>query len=97
MSLVRLEPSARKKWVAVFSDGSKVHFGGRGCMDYTMYHERDGETTARAKRRAYIERHRVNESWDDPKMPGTLSRYILWEYPTVTKAVRMYKKRFAKT
>lgn len=64
-------------------------------MDYTMYYERDGKDIARAKRRAYIKRHRVNESWKNPRMPGTLSRYILWEFPTLTKAVRMYRKRFS--
>lgn len=96
MPLVRLEPSPRKKWIAVFSDGSRVHFGGRGCMDYTLYYARDGKDFANKKRRAYIKRHRVNESWKDPKKPGTLSRYILWEHPTIKKAVEMYKKRFSK-
>jgi hypothetical protein len=32
--------------------------------------------------------------WNDPFSPSTLSRYILWEYPTLKIAVRQYKKRF---
>lgn len=90
--LVALNPSERKKWVAIFSDGTRVHFGGRGCMDYTLYYKQFGPEVARKKRLAYIKRHRVNEDWNDPKAPGTLSRYILWEYPDVELALAMYHR-----
>lgn len=79
-----------KKYTAHFDDGSIVHFGGRGCMDFTLYWKRFGKDIALQKRRAYIARHTVNEPWTNPKSPGTLSRIILWEYPTVKEAVAKY-------
>lgn len=93
--LVSLEPSTRrdKKWTARFSDGTATHFGGKGCGDYTIYSARD-HALADRKRRAYIRRHRVRESWRDPTTAATLSRYILWEKRTVPAALRAYRKRF---
>lgn len=79
-----------KKYTAYFDDGTRVHFGGAGCMDFIRYWRRDGPSVALAKRKAYITRHRVNESWIDPKAPGTLSRIILWEYPTLEEAISKY-------
>jgi hypothetical protein len=63
-------------------------------MDYTLYRTRDGKRVADTKRLAYIKRHGVREKWTDPKKPGTLSRYILWEYPTVATAMQKYNRRF---
>jgi len=79
-----------KKYTAFFDDGTRVHFGGAGCMDFIKYWKRDGPHVAMAKRKAYITRHRVNEDWLDPKAAGTLSRIILWEYPTLQQAIATY-------
>jgi len=89
--LVGIRPSSlkTKKWTAIFDDGTRVHFGGAGCGDYPLYYEHD-RSMARRKRRAYIARHRVSETWLDPTAPGTLARIILWEYPTVHRAVKKY-------
>lgn len=92
--IIRLEPSHRKKWIAVFSDGDRVHFGGKNYMDFTLYWAQYGPKHARAKRMAYIKRHSVNETWKDPKKPGTLSRYILWESPRLETALKKYNERF---
>ena len=81
---------SRKKYTAHFDDGTRVHFGGGGCMDFTLYWKRCGKDVALKKRRAYIARHTVNEPWTDPTAPGTLSRILLWEYPTVQEAVSKY-------
>jgi hypothetical protein len=96
--LVRVVPSTRKtkKYAAVFSDGSTTHFGARGYGDYTVYWKRD-RNLARKKRASYIARHGATEDWSDPRAAGTLSRYILWEHPTLNKAVSEYKKRFYKS
>ena len=90
-----ITPSTRaaKKYVARFGDGQRVHFGGRGCGDFIVYSKLNADL-ARAKRAAYIKRHGATESWRDPRTPATLSRYILWEYPTLHKAVAAYVKKF---
>lgn len=93
-SLVSVRPSSNpaKKLTAVFSDGSKVDFGAAGYMDYTMYVARNGAQEAERKRAAYIARHRVGEQWLNPLSPGTLSRIVLWQFPTIERAIAEYDK-----
>ena len=87
--LVSVRPSDRKdkKYVATFDDGTKTHFGAKGMSDFTLH--RDEERKAR-----YIARHRVNEDWTNPKSAGTLSRWILWNKPTLDASIKDFKKRF---
>jgi len=91
---MRVEPSTRatKKLMAIFEDGTRTHFGGKGCGDYTVYHKKFGKAYADRKRAAYIARHGATESWTDPRSAATLSRYILWEYPTIAEAVQKYPR-----
>jgi hypothetical protein len=99
MRLVSIKPSTRpgKKLTAVFDTGGKktktVHFGAKSYGDFTRYWKRD-PALAKAKRQAYITRHRVNEDWTDPTTPGALSRYILWEKPTVAASIAAFRRRF---
>ena len=90
-------PRPDKKLVAVFDISGKrrsVHFGARGYGDYTIYHAKD-RVIAREKREHYIARHSKNgENWKDPTTPGALSRFILWEKPTVSASVAAFKKKF---
>jgi hypothetical protein len=92
---MKIQKSSRpsKKLMAIFDDGSRVHFGAAGYGDYTVYWKRD-PALAKRKRAQYIARHGATESWTNPRTPATLSRYILWEKPTVPEAVRAYKTRF---
>ncbi len=100
MSKVIIKQSSRrdKKFMATFFDADDrrvktTHFGGRGCMDFIKYSRKDREL-AKKKRLQYIKRHRVRESWRDPTRAGTLSRYILWEKPTMEAAVKKYRVQF---
>jgi hypothetical protein len=90
-----------KKWDANFilPDGKQklVSFGAAGMRDFTLSPRRnEAEKQAALKvRRAYISRHSgMGENWRDPLTAGALSRWILWEYPTMEEAEREYKKRF---
>lgn len=81
-----------KKWDAVFlrPDGTeKVQpFGQRGYSDFTKH------KNATRKQR-YIARHkRMHEDWSDPTRAGTLSRFILWNKPTLRASVRSYRRMF---
>jgi hypothetical protein len=90
-----------KKWDANFilPDGKQklVSFGAAGMRDFTLsprrtQAERDEATKAR---RLYITRHSgMGEDWRNPLTAGALSRYILWEYPTIEEAEREYRRRF---
>lgn len=98
IKLLSIQPSLRadKKWRAEFRVGLElVHiwFGARGYDDYIAYHKKD-KALAQERRASYIARHGATELWTDPMKASTLSRYILWEYPTMREAIKEYKKRF---
>lgn len=86
-----------KKLMAIFTvNGKRVkttHFGGKGCMDYIQYSKTDTKL-AKQKRLQYIKRHRVRENWRDPTAAGTLSRYILWEKPSLEQSIKKFKVLF---
>lgn len=80
-----------KKFDAIFTyiDGStkKVSFGQRGASDFTKH--KDPIVKDR-----YLKRHQPNENWDKPDTAGALSRWILWNKPTLLSSIRDFKKRF---
>ena len=99
--LVGVTRSARrgKKLTAVFESpsGRRLirHFGAAGHGDYTLYW-RVSPRLAAEKRRQYIARHgRGGEDWEDPTTPGALSRYLLWEKPTLREALAAFRARFS--
>jgi hypothetical protein len=74
--------------MATFSNGKVVHFGAKGSKTYL-------DTGDKAKREAYLARHRVNENWLDPYTPATLSRFISWGDSTSLEANHQaFMKRF---
>lgn len=80
-----------KRYQAIFTDTNNntttTHFGLDGGSTFLEHGDED-------KKKAYISRHRVNENWADYKSAGALSRWILWEKPTLTAAINNYKKKF---
>ena len=81
-----------KKYSAVFYDdnGKKIktiNFGSKGSDDYTI-------TGDKAQRTRYLNRHRKRENWNDPMTAGALSRWILWNKPTLKGSIKDFKKRF---
>jgi len=97
---IRRSTRPAKKLMAVFADGTRiktVHFGARGYDDYTSYYASDtsgNKAFARRKREQYLARHRRRERWSDPTTPGALSRYLLWEKPTLAASLASFKRRF---
>lgn len=65
-----------------------VHFGAKGMTDHT----KTPQDEERKKR--YLARHAKNENWNDPTTAGALSRWILWNKPTLSASIADYKKRF---
>lgn len=86
---MELKPSTRKdkKWMAIFKDGTITHFGSKGMSDFTIHNEED-------RRQLYLKRHMKNENWNDYKSSGALSRWILWNKPTIQASLKDYKRRF---
>ena len=67
---------------------------GEPYNDYTIYYKKDGKEKADEMKAAYIARHTVNENWNNPYLPSTVSRYILWNKETVKQSLVDYIRRF---
>ena len=94
LKLLRIEPSHRKdkKYSAVFETDHQtykvVHFGAKGYDDYTTHHDD-------VRKELYLLRHkRDHENWNDVTSPGALSRWILWNKPSLHESIRDFKNRF---
>ena len=99
VKLVSIQKSSKagKKMMATFDVNGRtrvVHFGSSANKDFTIYYKTQGKEKADKMRNAYIARHKVNEKWNDPTSAGALSRYVLWEAPTIAGGIRAYKSRF---
>ena len=94
MKLLEIKQSTKpgKKLMATFETDSgrkrTTHFGAFGMTDHTKT-PNDAERKAR-----YLARHAKNENWNDPTTAGALSRWILWNKPTLSSSIADYKKRF---
>jgi hypothetical protein len=81
-----------KKWEIQLQDEQtgkikRASFGAKGYSDFTQHQDPK-------RKERYIARHQPNEWWLDPLKPGTLSRYILWNKPTIKESLQDYLKRF---
>ena len=81
-----------KKMVAIFYDEAKkkiktTHFGASGYEDYTTHGEMQ-------RKMNYIARHKDREDWNDYMSSGSLSRWILWNKPTLSESINDYMNRF---
>jgi spore maturation protein CgeB len=98
IKLISISPSTntKHKYVATFQrDGTEVivRFGAKGFQDYISYYKLN-PAVAEQKKKAYIARHSCNEDWSDPLKAGTLSRYVLWNKPTLAASINSLKKQF---
>lgn len=80
-----------KKYTAVFSrDGNKIkttHFGDVRYQDFRQHRNEK-------RKQRYLRRHRRNERWRDFMSAGALSRFLLWNKPTLAQSLASYKRRF---
>lgn len=81
-----------KKLMAVFNfpDGRKktTHFGGKGYSDYTIHNDKD-------RKKRYDTRHSSREDWEDFTTAGALSKWILWNKPSLMDSFNHYKAMFS--
>jgi hypothetical protein len=80
-------PLKGKKWRMIFEDGTHTDFGATGYQSYPDHKDP-------VRKELYLDRHRNNENWNDPKSAGALSRWILWNLPTIEASFKDYKRRF---
>lgn len=81
-----------KKMMAIFYDTAKkkvktTHFGQETASDYTLHNDL-------SRKMNYIKRHDTREDWNDYMTAGALSRWILWNKPTLSASIEDYMNRF---
>ena len=87
-------PKKDKKLRAVFSfsDGRKktTHFGDKNYSDYTIHNDPE-------RKKRYGSRHSKGEDWEDFTTAGALSKWILWNKPSLKKSFDHYLAMFSLT
>lgn len=85
---MNLQKSSKEgKRYMVIINNKTYHFGQDGGSTYIDHKDK-------AKREAYIKRHKVNENWNAVNA-GSLSRWILWgDSTSIRENIKEYKKRF---
>lgn len=105
---VEIMPSTRKqnKFMGIFKNKDNikiktVHFGAKSYRDYTRVSDKNSpfyiedEDKRNKVKSLYLKRHNTpRENWSVPDNAGSMSRWILWNEPTLESAIINYKKRF---
>jgi len=90
--VIKKSTKPEKKYMAILSSKDKrtktIYFGQAGATDFI---KSKGDE---ARKKRYLDRHRKRENWNVPDTAGSLSRWILWNKPTLTASIADYKKRF---
>ena len=81
-----------KKMMAIFFDTAKkkiktTHFGQDTASDYTIHGDLQ-------RKMNYLARHKEREDWNDYMSSGSLSRWILWDKPTIKASIDDYMRKF---
>jgi hypothetical protein len=88
---IKKSPNKEKKLRATFCTKQgrikSVDFGAAGMSDYTKHKDPQ-------RKKRYENRHKSRENWNDPTTRGSLSKYILWNKPSLQASIADYKRRF---
>ncbi len=86
---VEISPSNKsgKKYKAIINNKKTIHFGAQGASDFTLHKDE-------ARKQRYIERHRKNEDWTDPKTAGFYAKHILWNKETIQASIKDTNRKF---
>ena len=89
--VIKKSDKAGKKLMAIFTKDNgrtkTTHFGSAGMSDFTKHKDEE-------RKKRYLDRHRARENWNDKFSAGALSRWILWNKPTLRASISDYKNKF---
>jgi hypothetical protein len=90
LNLYKSDKPSKKYYVEFINPNTnrlkRMYFGAENMNDYTI----TGDDEAKER---YIKRHKARERWDTLS-PGMLSRFLLWNKPTLTASIKDTNKRF---
>ena len=87
--IIKLRKSSRasKKYMVVFEDGKKIHFGSKGYGDYPTHKNEK-------RKESYVARHRKNEDWNNMKTAGFWAKNLLWNKPSFSASIKDVEERY---
>ena len=87
--VIQKSSSPKKKYEAVFNNHTVIPFGANGYEDFTTHKDEK-------RKQNYIKRHSANEDWTRNNLQSAawLSRWILWEKPTIQQAITHANKMY---
>ena len=88
--ILKKSTNKNKKYMAIISSDTRkktVHFGAAGMSDYTIHKDDD-------RKQRYINRHSVNENFNDIYSAGFYSRWILWNKKSIRASIADTNKKF---
>lgn len=90
--LYKSDKPAKKFYIQFINPKSgrekKVYFGQAGASDMTQHGDE-------LRRQRYLARHSgMGENYRDIHTPGALSKFLLWNKPTLSASIRDTNKRF---
>lgn len=89
LSIIKLK-EGKHKYQASFDINGKIKKTKFGAVGYESYPQHKDVK----RKEAYLARHQSRENWNDPTTPGALSRWVLWNLPTLTLSIHDFIKRF---
>ncbi len=84
------EINEKKRFRALFSDGTITYFGQTNPTFGTYI---DNSKENKKRKENYILRHRKDLETNDPKRAGFLSMFLLWNKSTLQRSIIDYNKR----
>jgi len=88
---IRKSHLPNKKYDAVFEHNGRDKTIPFGASGYTDFIKSGGDVERRDR---YDARHKAREDWTNPMTAGALSKYVLWNKPTLTGSIKDFKSRF---
>ena len=76
-----------KKYDARIDGKKTISFGSAGMSDFTQHQDEE-------RKQRYMNRHKKNENWSDPKTAGFMSKHLLWNKPTLSESIKDTNNRF---
>ena len=84
--IITRSPNIKKRFRIHFVD-NHMDIGSSLYENYTMHQNE-------ARKKAYLKRHVKNEDWSNFYTKGFWARWLLWNEPTIEKAIKIIENKF---
>jgi len=87
--IIKRSTKKDKKFDAIVDGTKTISFGAAGMSDMTQH--KDPE-----RKQRYINRHKKNEDWNNPRTAGFYAKNVLWNKTSLQASVADINKKYPK-